>query len=633
MNLALLLALVPAAPPVDAAFFEAKVRPVLVTHCGKCHAGGKAKAGFLTDSRAALVGGGDSGPGVVPGDSDAGTLLSAVRYADPDRAMPPKGKLPPEVIRDLETWVAAGAPWPDAGASAAAPKAAFDLAGRKAAHWAWQPLSPTPAPAVRDQNWRRDPVDAFILAKLEAKGLAPAPPVPAAAWLRRVTFALTGLPPTLAEQDAFAADHSAAAREKVVDRLLASPRYGETWGRHWLDLARYAESRGHEADLTIPNAYQYRDAVVRAVNADVAYDQFLREQLAGDVLPNPRLDPASGANESVALSAFWHLGEEVHSPVDVRQDQADRLDNRIDVFGKAVLGLTVACARCHDHKFDAISARDYAAIFGLIQPGTVRQVRIDGWAENRRVAADLERLREEAVAGIANVEPQSEPALAAWLAQAQKLTPDTPDDVTLVRRAAGELSVSRDGSVRAEPRDAWVLARFWDGLKLAPGTQRDPTKLGGRAIAGFTVRTPLAVANHKTVYALVRGGRSRCTPPCCGHSQLSGPLHQGTVVHFAEISPLIHSARLSSSSHSKYSARRRCSSSHRSLIRRRYSSKSGCSKTCSKSVAFMLPHGTAFTPAGPRSPSAAPPPPGPAGGRGGAAGRPRSRRRACARTG
>jgi hypothetical protein len=396
---ALLAASAPAADPTpeQAEFFETKVRPVLVEHCYKCHSAEtkkEPKGGLRVDGRARLLQGGDGGPAVVPGDPARSKLVEAVRYANPDLQMPPKAKLPAAVVADLEKWVKDGAHWPGDAAAAPAGKSEFDLHKRKAEHWAWQPVRPQSPPPVRDANWPSDPVDRFVLAKLEAKGLKLAPPAAKHVWLRRVTFALTGLPPTPEEVAAFQADDSPEAFARVADRLLASSHFGERWGRHWLDLVRYAESRGHESDPDIPNAHQYRDYVVRALNADVPYDRFVQEHIAGDVLDR-RLDPKTGANEAVIGTGFWHLGEEVHSPVDVRQDQADRLDNRIDVLTKAFLGLTVSCARCHDHKFDAISTKDFYALYGLLEGSGYRQVRIDGWEQNRKVAAALAKLREQ----------------------------------------------------------------------------------------------------------------------------------------------------------------------------------------------------------------------------------------------
>ncbi len=212
-------------------------------------------------------------------------------------------------------------------------------------------------------------------------------------WLRRVYFDLIGLPPTPAEIEAFLADRSPIAFEKVVDRLLASPHFGERWGRHWLDLVRYAETFGHEFDPPIPNAHQYRDYVIRALNADVPYDQFVREHVAGDLI-KPRLNPAGGFNESILGTGFWFFGEQVHSPVDIRGDEADRIDNKIDVFGKTFLALTVSCARCHDHKFDAISQKDYYALSGFILSSSYRQVRFDSIENNKRIAKELEELRD-----------------------------------------------------------------------------------------------------------------------------------------------------------------------------------------------------------------------------------------------
>ena len=206
--------------------------------------------------------------------------------------------------------------------------------------------------------WSDHPVDRFILVKLEATGLQPAPPASPQTWLRRVYFAITGLPPTVEEVESFLKDPSPDARSKVLDRLLASPYFGEPWARHWMDLIRFAETYGHEQDYSIPYAWQYRDYLVRAFNQDVPYDQFVREQIAGDLLKNSRRHPTARFNESVIATGFWYLHQATHGPVDPYQDKADRLDNQLDVFAKTFLGLTMACARCYDHKFDPISTKD-----------------------------------------------------------------------------------------------------------------------------------------------------------------------------------------------------------------------------------------------------------------------------------
>ena len=514
-----LAAPVPAADPTpeQAEFFEAKVRPVLVEHCYKCHSSGaKAlKGGLRVDGRALLLKGGDGGPALVPGEPDRSKLIEAIRYKNPDLQMPPKGKLPDAAIRDLEAWVKAGAPWPG-GAATAVTKSTFDLAKRKAEHWAWAPVKLQAPPAVKNAAWPADPVDRFVLAKLEDKGLAPAPPADRLVWLRRVTFALTGLPPTPAEIEAFQTDRSPDAFARVVDRLLASPHYGERWGRHWLDLVRYAETRGHEFDPDIPNAYQYRDYVVRAFNADVPYNRLVREHVAGDVLTDPRIDPKTDTNESIIGTGFWHLGEEVHSPVDIRQDQADRFDNRIDVFAKAFLGLTVACARCHDHKFDAISTKDYYALYGLLEGSAYRQVRIDGWTRNREAAREL--------TAVPVVSREAKPSAQGVVVDYANLQPGDwlPDDVTF-----------GNGPRPAGGRTAAVFDRSWAKLKEAPGTQHDYGTFGSVPRAGFTIRTPSFMLDKAKLYYLVRGA-GRAYAAVDGHTLIHGPLHGRLVKGFPD---------------------------------------------------------------------------------------------------
>jgi hypothetical protein len=393
---------VPASPLAAAdnsEFFETKVRPVLVEHCYRCHSGQakKLRGGLHLDSREAMLTGGDSGPALVAGQPDKSRLIEAVSYKNVELQMPPRGKLSDAAIADLTTWVKMGAPWPKQASFGAAgvSKSAFDLNERKRSHWAWQPMRPQNHPDVRNENWPRDPLDRFILAKLEDKGLSPVQPADKRTLLRRLYFDVIGLPPSPEEIEAFLGDMSSDAIEKAVDRLLSSPHFGERWGRHWLDLVRYAETRGHEFDYIIPNAYQYRDYVIRALNADIPYNQFVLEHLAGDLLANPRRHPQQGFNESILATGFWFLGEEVHSPVDVRQDQADRFDNKVDVLSKTFLGLTVACARCHDHKFDAISTKDYYALFGFLQSSYYRLARFDAMEHNRGVAAELWEFRQK----------------------------------------------------------------------------------------------------------------------------------------------------------------------------------------------------------------------------------------------
>ena len=383
-----------AVPPSQAdEFFEKHVRPVLVQSCFSCHSANakELKGGLRLDSRDRALKGGDGGRVIVPGKPADSRLVRAIQYQDPDLQMPPKAKLPDDQIAALTTWVRMGVPWPETtsgliGApptsdSASGPaKPAFNLQQRKAAHWAWQPIQAQQPPAVRHANWAQDPLDRFLLARWEAVGLEPPPLAERRVLIRRAYFDLIGLPPKPEEIDAFAGDNSPQAWPHVVDRLLASPQFGERWARHWLDLVRYAETRGHEFDYDIANAWQYRDYVIRAINADVPYYQFVAEQIAGDLLAQPRLDPTGRINESVLGTGFWFLGEWVHSPVDIRQDELDRVDNQIDVMGKTFLGLTLGCARCHDHKFDAISSQDYYALAGISrkQQFSRRAIRVAG---------------------------------------------------------------------------------------------------------------------------------------------------------------------------------------------------------------------------------------------------------------
>ena len=355
-----LVALAAAAPPDDDRFFETRVRPLLVEKCVSCHGPQKQKSGLRLDSRAAVLAGGDGGGVVVGGKPGESSLVKALHYAG-DVKMPPAGKLPAADIADLERWVALGLPWPadqPATAGTAGTPAAKDL-------WSLKPLTNPAVPEIKNPTLvARNPIDRFILAKLEAKGLAPAAPADKRTLARRVTFDLTGLPPTPEEVEAFVADAAPDAYEKLVDRLLSSPAYGERWGRHWLDLARYCDSfdaRGIGGEGDCADAWRYRDWVVKALNADVPYDHFVRLQLAGDVLPLPAAERADGIVATGLLAlGNWGVGD-----ADKEKLLTDIVDDQIDVVGRSVLGLTLACARCHDHKFDPVSTKDYYGLAGI----------------------------------------------------------------------------------------------------------------------------------------------------------------------------------------------------------------------------------------------------------------------------
>jgi hypothetical protein len=347
-------------------FFEREVRPLLVEHCYRCHsaAEGKVKGGLRLDFRDGLLGGGDSGPAVEPGEVDESLLIRAVRYGEVDLQMPPSGKLSGEEIGILERWVVEGAVWgvEVGGNGEQGGVAEFDLEGRKRSHWSWGPLVAAPPPAEEAGH----PVDAFLEAKLEAAGLRPAGQAGQRTRLRRLHLDLVGLPPSPEEVERFMVDDDEGAWEREVERLLGSPHFGERWARHWMDLVRYADTLGHEFDYATPNAWRYRDYLIRAFNLDLPYDQFVREHIAGDLMQQPRWGCDGGVNESMLATSFYWFGQRVHSPVDAKKNEADIIDNQIDVLTKSFLGLTVACARCHDHKFDAISTRDYHALYGVL---------------------------------------------------------------------------------------------------------------------------------------------------------------------------------------------------------------------------------------------------------------------------
>ncbi|MBX3436960.1 MAG: DUF1549 domain-containing protein, partial [Planctomycetaceae bacterium] len=397
--------------PAQIEYFEKHIRPLLAERCQKCHGSQQQKGSLRLDSRASFLSGGDTGPAIVPGHPDDSELIRAIRYEPDGYQMPPDGKLADEAIARLTEWVAMGAPWPtpagDGGPTRDGVGSEFDLEARSA-RWSFQPLDRPTIPTVQNVDWCRTPMDRFLLAKLEEHGVTPAPETDRRTWLRRVSFDVIGLPPTPEEVDTFVNDPSPNAHDKVIERLLASPHFGERWGRHWLDLVRYAESRGHEFDHDVANPWHYRDYVIRALNDDVPYDQFVVEHVAGDLLSSEprasatgpeyrlRLHPDTRGNESILATGFWYLGEWVHSPVDIRQDEADRFENMIDVYSKTFLGLTVACARCHDHKFDPITTKDFYALQGYLQSSIYQQVRFETMEHNRRVAAELEKVRREA---------------------------------------------------------------------------------------------------------------------------------------------------------------------------------------------------------------------------------------------
>jgi len=413
------------APPVDpqvdpaqVEFFEKRIRPVLADKCYKCHSSEatKVKGGLLLDTREGIRNGGDTGPAVVPGNAKESLLLKAIHWQDKDLRMPPEkdgGKLPDNVIADFEKWIAMGAPDPR-GAGTKVARREMDLTKAKKL-WTFQTPQAAPVPAVKDTAWPKSDVDRFLLAAQEAKGLHPVADADRPTLLRRVYFDLIGLPPTPAQIEAFVKDKSPYALAKVVDVLLASPQFGERWGRHWLDTARYAESTGKERNFTFPEAWRYRDWVIAAFNADKPYNQFIVEQIAGDLLPAKN---AAEHDQNILATGFLAVGTKGLNEKNKEIFKMDVVDDQIDTTSRAVLGLTVACARCHDHKFDPIPTKDYYALAGIFRSTTTYYgTNGPGGAAKNRNASTLIALTPpagtEKTAGAVKPPPPAAPATAA----------------------------------------------------------------------------------------------------------------------------------------------------------------------------------------------------------------------------
>ena len=441
----LILAPLSAQTPDQIEFFEKKIRPVLVEQCYACHsAETMAQAELLLDSAEALHKGGSRGPALNVGDLGASLLLRAISYADIELKMPPTGKLSDQQIADFRVWVEMGAPDPRKQVAVAAPpEPGIDLeAGRK--FWAFQPIDQPTVPSTSRPNWVSTPIDAFLLARLEQEGLEPAAALDKRGLIRRATFDLIGLPPSPSEIAGFLADSSPDAYPKLVDRLLDSPHYGERWGRHWLDLVRYAETNGHEFDNDKLDIWRYRDYVIDAFNKDLPYDRFVQEQIAGDLLP-PRISAAGDHFVTPAATGMYWLWEVLNSPTDSIQARADQVDNQLDVIGKAFFGLTIACARCHDHKFDPIPTADYYSMAGILHSTQMREQCVDTPQTaaliqarssiirdvNKDMASELRLAERDNLASLAaelvdGVERISDEDAAGWAKRLQEVS-DQPD--------------------------------------------------------------------------------------------------------------------------------------------------------------------------------------------------------------
>ncbi|AIE85921.1 PSD1 and planctomycete cytochrome C domain-containing protein [Fimbriimonas ginsengisoli] len=400
----------PEPTPAQAEFFEIKIRPVLSVNCFSCHGKDLQMSGLRLDSLAGLQKGGDSGPAIVPGDPDKSLLIKAIRQTG-SLKMPPQGKhLKPDEIADLEAWVKMGAPWP---------KAPTATRPQDAPLWSLKPVVKPPVPKVKNTAWAANPIDAFILAKLESKHQKPAAAADRRTLIRRVSYDLIGLPPSSAEVNAFLADKSPNAYGKVVDRLLASPRYGERWARQWLDVARYADTKGYvfEEDRNYYNAYTYREWVIRAFNSDLPYDQFVTQQLAADRLPEVQ---NGDDKRPLAALGFLTLGRRFIN------NTPDIIDDRIDVTMRGLQAFTVECARCHDHKFDPIPTQDYYSLYAVFassdeaaSPISEKSIR-DPWIDyNQRLTSTEASIRDLVAKQVTRLrQPEIEKALKADVRQA-----------------------------------------------------------------------------------------------------------------------------------------------------------------------------------------------------------------------
>src|SRR5262245_42554930 len=411
----------PAADPKGVEFFEKKIRPVLVEHCYQCHSpeaqkNKKLRGGLLLDTRDNVLKGGDTGPALVPGKADRSLLVQSLRY-DGHLKMPPKGKLPDAVVADFEAWINQGALDPRTGAIARARGLSLEE-GRQS--WSHRPPVRPAGLAVKDARWPAGDIDRFILVRLEAKDLRPSAEADRATLVRRLYYDLAGLPPLPEEIDAFINDDRADAYEQLVDRLLASRHFGERWGRHWLDVARYAESvtlRG----FVLKEAWRYRDYVIESFNDDVPYDRFVREQVAGDLLPAAGLDQR---RRQLVGTTFLTLGNTNLEEQDKKQLRMDVVDEQLDTLGRAFLAQTLGCARCHDHKFDPVPTKDYYALAGILRnTRTLEHANVSKWLEMPLPAdPDTEKTLRSHESALASLQKQ----VQALKATAKPVKPSTP---------------------------------------------------------------------------------------------------------------------------------------------------------------------------------------------------------------
>ena len=500
-----------ASPQAGMEFFENKIRPVLVEYCYDCHSGepDPESASFVVDTRAGIREGGDSGNAVVPGNLKQSLILQALEH-DPDfYAMPPDEKLPAAVIADFRKWIQMGAPDPRKGKATSKPVKNSELAidfDKEREFWSFRPLRQPQAPQVKQQDWPRNDIDRFILKRLEEKQLVPAAEADRRTLIRRVYFDLTGLPPTPAEIQKFVNDPSPQAYEHLIDRLLDSPHFGETWGRHWLDLARYADSNGLDINLTFYNAWRYRDYVIKAFNEDKPYDQFVREQIAGDLLP---YENDTERTRNIIATGFLAMGAKMLSERDKEKLRMDVVDEQIDVTGRAFMGMTLGCARCHDHKFDPIPMTDYYALAGIFRSTeTVHGNRLN----NQFVSGWMTRPLP--------IKPEHAAALEKYETELKKLETKLKEDSETLKKLQGGTSQQKQleglagvvvDDAQAQKTGAWKESVYSKNY-LGVGYVHDMNEEQGKKTIRFTPDLP-AVGRYEVRFAFPgSGGRADRVP-------------------------------------------------------------------------------------------------------------------------
>ena len=434
-------------------FFEKRIRPVLVTHCYECHSSSTAEVqgGLLLDSRAGVRLGGDHGPAVVPGDVEGSLLIDAIRHGD--LQMPPDKKLPERTIADFIQWVKMGAPDPREGISN--PETVFAeqwnaVLDERLKWWSYQPVSDPKVPELHDDAWSTHPVDRFILRELRSRGLEPAPEADPVTLVRRLGLQVTGLSPGWSLVKAYRSDPSSAAWERLVDHILASPHLGERWARHWMDVVRYSDTYGYEADVWAKGTWRYRDYLIRAFNADLPFDQLVREHLAGDLLSQPRIDPVENVNESLIGLMFYHMGERRHDDTLVFNGiHQDMVDDQINAFSKTFLGLTMACSRCHDHKHDPVSQKEYYGLAGVFMSSRWLTNTVDLPERNTREIADLKAIKRDLAPRLAEL----------WENDLTRI------DATLLARLAEKAALAKEQAERKKAEEK--KAGYKKGEKVA----------------------------------------------------------------------------------------------------------------------------------------------------------------------